>query len=608
MAGIDASRFQTKISKNSISYSDARYWNSRYSEKGTDPKVDLSFAPFEWYLGFEQLKETLIPLLPDKAAPAAVDASANDAIGVSSQDDGPRVLVLGCGTSTLSEQLFNEGYVHITNIDRCEALVEHLATKHQDKRDTMRYYAVDVKNLPLASCAHRRPVIADAVRMLDNGKATLADRDGNADAWYLEPGEKAYVVEISDEGTFRLSNPDGLESIFTDRRDWVYIEALCTLRQPVLADIVRSLEFKKITMKDKDGNDGAWNLEPGENATVVEVNSDGDFRLCNPDGLESVYADRRIWAYVEAPCTNRQPVIATFVRALGNKRITMRDKDGNEGAWNLQPGGKATVVEINEDGNFRLRHPDGLISIFADRKEWIYAEEYRPVMTEKKQEWSGYFDAVIDKACLDMIACGKEARLEVPLTLSAISRLLKPLTGVYISISHAAPELRQPMLSGTNDLKVVVSKKMRWRVSCFPLPRLLQPPADSNAKGGGAAKGAAAIELKPSISFRAEEFVYNMYVCQRPPKLVDDASGWFDFWASPATVFTRDVLARSLIKSLYIAEAERPALRATVSQVWAECVGNDETVPRDAFTVDKGMASLLISNLGLTISPQMPQP
>lgn len=156
----------------------------------------------------------------------------------------------------------------------------------------------------------------------------------------------------------------------------------------------------------------------------------------------------------------------------------------------------------------------------------------------------------------------------MPATLSAVSRVLKPLTGIYICISHGAPEIRQPMLAGTNDLKVTVSKKNRWRVSTVPLPRLLAPPPEAGAKGGAAPKGGGgAVELKPSPAFRADDHAYKMYVCRRPPLLVDDAASWFDFWASPETVLTRDTLARSLIKSLYVPEEERSSLRATVAAV-----------------------------------------
>lgn len=347
MASLDSTRFK-KQTGNTLSYADARYWNARYGEKSSDPKAqDLSFAPFEWYLRYEQLKESLQPILVEATPPAVPNNSGDQDGDAEGPAPKPHILVLGCGTSSLSEELYNDGYVNITNIDRCGPLIEHLAAKHEAK-ETMRYQALDTQSLP--------------------------------------------------------------------------------------------------------------------------------------------------------------------------------------------------------------------------------------------QEWNSQFDIVIDKACFDAIACGKDARQDVPATLSAINRVLKPLTGVYISISHAAPAIRQPMLSGTNDIKVTVSKKNRWRVCSQPLPRLLAPPAENaGAKGGAAPKGGGATDFKPSAAFRANEHVYNMYVCRRPPLLVNDANGWFDFWASPETVLTRDTLARSLIKSLYIDEAQRSKLREIVAEVWAASCGNAESIQRDEF-------------------------
>jgi 2-polyprenyl-3-methyl-5-hydroxy-6-metoxy-1,4-benzoquinol methylase len=348
MAGLESTRRFKSRSQTVISYADARYWDTRYSEKGSDPKQDLSFAPFEWYLRYEQLKEVLQPILVEATPPPPPTTAGEDQEATDSQEQAspkPQILVLGCGTSTLSEDLYNEGYLDITNVDRCQALIDHLSAKHEAK-ETLRYESQDVRCLP--------------------------------------------------------------------------------------------------------------------------------------------------------------------------------------------------------------------------------------------QEWNSKFDVVIDKACLDAIACGKDARQDVPAALSAISRVLKPMTGIYISISHAAAEIRQPMLSGANDTKVIVSKKNRWQVSCNALPRLLAPPPEAGAKGGAAPKGGA-VELKPSPAFRANEHVYNMYVCRRPPLLVDDAAGWFDFWASPDMALTCDTLARSLIKSLYIPEAERSSLRSTVARMWADRYGDVERIEKDVF-------------------------
>ena len=69
--------------------------------------------PFEWYSEWAQLR----PLLR-----AAVGAYAPGAAAAT--DDRPaggRVLVVGCGNSELSAQMYDDGFVDITNIDFSKA-------------------------------------------------------------------------------------------------------------------------------------------------------------------------------------------------------------------------------------------------------------------------------------------------------------------------------------------------------------------------------------------------------------------------------------------------------------------------------------------------------
>ena len=69
--------------------------------------------PFEWYSEWAQLR----PLLR-----AAVGADApEDATAVPNHSAGGRVLVVGCGNSELSAQMYDDGFVDITNIDFSKA-------------------------------------------------------------------------------------------------------------------------------------------------------------------------------------------------------------------------------------------------------------------------------------------------------------------------------------------------------------------------------------------------------------------------------------------------------------------------------------------------------
>jgi len=72
----------------------------------------------------------------------------------------------------------------------------------------------------------------------------------------------------------------------------------CTFRKPVLGDMVESFDGVLQCVTDANGNERGWELQPGEIATVMQVDADGDFRLCNPSGLESAYTFRKYYAYV----------------------------------------------------------------------------------------------------------------------------------------------------------------------------------------------------------------------------------------------------------------------------------------------------------------------
>lgn len=116
MAGIDAARFKM-AQPSTARYADVRYWTSRYSE--------TNFELFDWYLRWEQIKDFIAPLLTPES----------------------EILVLGCGTSALSEQLYLEGYVQVTSIDICAPLIDMLTEKHAE-RTSMEYRTVAAQQLP----------------------------------------------------------------------------------------------------------------------------------------------------------------------------------------------------------------------------------------------------------------------------------------------------------------------------------------------------------------------------------------------------------------------------------------------------------------------------
>mmetsp|Transcript_76505 Transcript_76505/g.224558 ORF Transcript_76505/g.224558 Transcript_76505/m.224558 type:complete len:278 (+) Transcript_76505:138-971(+) len=106
MSGIDASRFKEVDPTAKPGYADPRYWVARYQADS---------EPFDWYLRWDLLRDLLLPLL-------SADAE---------------VLVLGSGTSLLSEQIYTEGFMNITNVDRCELAISAMRARHQAQREAL---------------------------------------------------------------------------------------------------------------------------------------------------------------------------------------------------------------------------------------------------------------------------------------------------------------------------------------------------------------------------------------------------------------------------------------------------------------------------------------
>ena len=82
-------------------YLNKQYWDDRYEVEEN----------YEWLVSYTQIKPELDPLLTTESS----------------------ILVLGCGNSSLSLDLFTGGYVDITSIDISDILIDKLTEKHRDK-------------------------------------------------------------------------------------------------------------------------------------------------------------------------------------------------------------------------------------------------------------------------------------------------------------------------------------------------------------------------------------------------------------------------------------------------------------------------------------------
>jgi hypothetical protein len=87
-------------------------------------------------------------------------------------------------------------------------------------------------------------------------------------------------------------------------------------------------------------------------------------------------------------CSSRLPVRGDLVQHK-DRKVALKDRDGNIGAWKLEHGEVAEVVEVDKDGDFRLRSPAGVVSGFAIAKDFVYLDQALAKPNLKKLERSG---------------------------------------------------------------------------------------------------------------------------------------------------------------------------------------------------------------------------
>lgn len=82
------------------------------------------------------------------------------------------MLVVGCGNSELSEQLYDVGYKHLTNIDISETAVTHMNQRNAERRPDLTFQQVDATQTPYEDGSYQAT--------LDKGTldAIAAEEDG----------------------------------------------------------------------------------------------------------------------------------------------------------------------------------------------------------------------------------------------------------------------------------------------------------------------------------------------------------------------------------------------------------------------------------------------
>ncbi|KAG8760869.1 hypothetical protein FRC14_001428 [Serendipita sp. 396] len=90
-----------------------------------DERYTSDDGVFDWFKSFKDIEDYFGTLISDKSA---------------------SILMLGCGNSTLSEEMYEAGYTNIVNIDYSAVVIEKMKLRNED-RPLMRWLEMDVRNL-----------------------------------------------------------------------------------------------------------------------------------------------------------------------------------------------------------------------------------------------------------------------------------------------------------------------------------------------------------------------------------------------------------------------------------------------------------------------------
>lgn len=103
------------VPKSNTVYGTKDYWEERFSQE----------KDYEWLLSYEKLSSQLGPhLQPDS-----------------------RILVVGCGNSPFSADLYDAGYTNILNIDYSEVVIAAMRQRHGTVRPVMQWKVLDMTDL-----------------------------------------------------------------------------------------------------------------------------------------------------------------------------------------------------------------------------------------------------------------------------------------------------------------------------------------------------------------------------------------------------------------------------------------------------------------------------
>lgn len=122
------------------------YWNGRFTQE----------KEYDWLVKFDELKQYLLPKLPcNELSQSNSSASTSSDILFSTEPSlnqkklmkDIKILIVGCGNSTFSSDLYDIGYENIINIDFSDICISNMIEKHGIKRPSMKWLVMDMTDM-----------------------------------------------------------------------------------------------------------------------------------------------------------------------------------------------------------------------------------------------------------------------------------------------------------------------------------------------------------------------------------------------------------------------------------------------------------------------------
>ncbi|XP_030582494.1 eEF1A lysine and N-terminal methyltransferase [Archocentrus centrarchus] len=157
-------------------FSSAEYWEKFFKKRGE--------RAFEWYGDYNKLCGVLHKY-------------------IKVQD---KVLVVGCGNSELSEQLYDVGYKHLTNIDISETVVNHMNQRNAERRPGLTFYQVDATKTPYEDASYQAALDKGTLdAMASEEEGALARNMLTEVGRVLSVGGRYVCVTLAQESVIKLA-------------------------------------------------------------------------------------------------------------------------------------------------------------------------------------------------------------------------------------------------------------------------------------------------------------------------------------------------------------------------------------------------------------------